>query len=72
MGAHARTRHHQTPSLPGAGHASPAHRFVLTNSLPDENSGWNIYLTAGTTHFRSLVLGDHLLMITPSGTHAVR
>jgi hypothetical protein len=19
-------------------------RFVLTNSLPDENSGWNIYL----------------------------
>jgi hypothetical protein len=22
-------------------------RFVLTNALPDQNSGWNIYLTSG-------------------------
>jgi hypothetical protein len=46
-------------------------RFVLTNSLPGENSGWNIYLTSGTAHFRSLVLGDHLVMVTPSGTRAL-
>ena len=42
-----------------------------TNSLPGQNSGWNIYLTSGTTHFRSLVLGDHLVMITPGGTRAL-
>lgn len=47
-------------------------RFVLTNSLPDENSGWNIYLTSGTARFQSLVLGQHLVMITPSGTRALR
>jgi hypothetical protein len=46
-------------------------RFVLTNSLPDQDSGWNIYLTSGTTRFQSRVLGDHLVEITPNGTHAL-
>jgi hypothetical protein len=46
-------------------------RFVLTNSLPDSNSGWNIYLTSGSTRFQSLVLGDNPVEITPSGTHAL-
>ncbi len=46
-------------------------RFVLTNSLPDNNSGWNIYLTSGTKRFQSYVLGDRLVMITPSGTRAL-
>lgn len=46
-------------------------RFVLSNSLPGNNSGWNIYLTSGTTRFRALVLGDHLVKITPNGTRAL-
>ena len=46
-------------------------RFVLTNSLPGGDSGWNIYLTSGSTRFQSLVLGDQLVMITPSGPRAV-
>ena len=44
-------------------------RFVLTNSLPGGDSGWNIYLTSGTPRFQARVLGDHLEIITPSGTH---
>jgi hypothetical protein len=44
-------------------------RFVLTNSLPGGNSGWNIYLTSGSTRFRALVLGDDPQIITPGGTH---
>ena len=47
-------------------------RFVLTNSLPHGDAGWNIYLTGGSTRFQSLVLGDHLVMITPGGTRALR
>ena len=47
-------------------------RFVLTNSLADGDSGWNIYLTSGTTRVQSLVLGDHLVMITPSGAAVTR
>jgi hypothetical protein len=43
-------------------------RFVLTNSLPDDNSGWNIYLRSGTTRFRALVSGSDLVEITPSGS----
>lgn len=43
-------------------------RFVLTNSLPGGNSGWNIYPASGSRRFQSLVLGDHLVMITPGGT----
>jgi hypothetical protein len=46
-------------------------RFVLTNSLPDQNSGWNIYLTSGTTRFQALVLGEDPVKITPDGTHPV-
>jgi hypothetical protein len=51
--------------------ASAISRFVLTNSLPDQDSGWNIYLTSGTTRFQSRVLGYHLVEITPNGTHAL-
>ena len=46
-------------------------RFVLTNSLPDSNSGWNIYLTSGSTRFQALVLGEDPQIITPSGTRAL-
>jgi len=46
-------------------------RFVLTNSLPDENSGWIIYLTSGSTRYQALVLGEDPEVITPSGTHAL-
>lgn len=46
-------------------------RFVLTNSLPGGNSGWNIYPASGTTRFRSLVLGDRLVMITPGHARAL-
>ena len=46
-------------------------RFVLT-SLPHDNAGWNIYLTSGTTRFQAYVPGDHLVMITPGGTRALR
>jgi hypothetical protein len=46
-------------------------RFVLTNSLPDQNSGWNIYPASGTTHFRALVLGENLVKITPDGTRSL-
>ncbi len=42
-------------------------RFVLTNSLPHGDSGWNIYLTSGTTRFQCLVMGQDLIKITPSG-----
>jgi hypothetical protein len=42
-------------------------RFVLTNSLPSQNSGWNIYLTKGTKRFQALVLGQHLVELTSSG-----
>jgi len=45
-------------------------RFVLT-SLPGDNAGWDIYLTSGTTRFRSLVLGDQLVMISAGGTRAL-
>lgn len=48
---------------------APVARFVLTNSLPGQNSGWNIYPASGSTRFRSLVLGDHLVEITPDGAH---
>ncbi len=41
-------------------------RFVLT-SLPQQNEGWNIYLTKGSKRFQSLVLGQHLVELTPSG-----
>jgi hypothetical protein len=41
-------------------------RFVLT-SLPGQNSGWDIYLTKGSNRFQSLVLGQHLVELTPSG-----
>jgi hypothetical protein len=44
-------------------------RFVLTNSLAGGDSGWNIYLTSSTPRFQARVLGDHLEIITPSGTH---
>jgi len=47
-------------------------RFVLTNSLPGGDSGWNIYLTSGTPRFQARVLGDHLEIITPGGTRALR
>ena len=46
-------------------------RFVLTDSLPGNNSGWNIYPTSGTTRVRAYVPGQQLVMITPSGTRAV-
>jgi hypothetical protein len=46
-------------------------RFVLTNSLPDDNSGWTIYLTSGSTRYQALVLGEDPEIITPSGTHAL-
>ena len=46
-------------------------RFVLSNSLPGNNSGWNIYLTSGTTRFQALVLGDHLVKIAPTGSRAL-
>jgi hypothetical protein len=46
-------------------------RFVLTSNLPRGNSGWNIYLTSGSTRFQSLVLGDQLVMITPTGPRAL-
>jgi hypothetical protein len=46
-------------------------RFVLTNSLPDQDSGWNVYLKSGSTRFQALVLGDHLVKITPRGRQAV-
>ncbi len=46
-------------------------RFVLTNSLPHDDSGWNIYLTSGSTRFQSLVLGDDLVVITASGRRAL-
>jgi hypothetical protein len=44
---------------------------VLTNSLPDSNSGWNIYPTRGSMRFQALVLGPHLVVITPHGTRAL-
>jgi hypothetical protein len=47
-------------------------RFVLTSNLPHGDSGWTIYPTSGSTRFQSLVLGDQLVMITPSGTRALR
>jgi hypothetical protein len=50
---------------------SGINRFVLTNSLPDNNSGWNIYPTRGTRRFQALVLGQHLVMITSTGTRAL-
>jgi hypothetical protein len=37
-----------------------------------QNSGWNIHLTTRAARFQSLVLGQHLEMITPSGTRALR
>ena len=43
-------------------------RFVLVSSLPGGNAGWNVYLTSGGTRFQALVLGQHLEMITESGT----
>jgi hypothetical protein len=46
-------------------------RFVLTNSLPDDNSGWIVYLTSGSTRYQALVLGEDPEIITPSGTHAL-
>jgi len=46
-------------------------RFVLTNSLPSQNSGWNIYLTKGSTRFQALVLGQHLVKFTPAGATVV-
>ena len=46
-------------------------RFVLSNSLAGSNSGWNIYLTSGMTRFQALVLGDHLVKVTPNGTRAL-
>jgi len=46
-------------------------RFVLTNSLPGHDSGWNIYLKSGPARFQALVLGDHLVKITPHGRHAL-
>jgi hypothetical protein len=50
---------------------SGINRFVLTNSLPDSNSGWNIYPTRGSERFQALVLGQHLVVITPHGTRAL-
>jgi hypothetical protein len=44
-------------------------RFVLTNSLPDGDSGWNIYLTSGPTHFQALALGQDLVKVAPNGTN---
>jgi hypothetical protein len=55
----------------GGVRAAAIDRFVLTNSLPDHDSGWNIYLTSGPVRFQALVLGDHLVKITPAGRHAV-
>jgi hypothetical protein len=46
-------------------------RFVLTNSLPDDNSGWIIYLTSGSTRYQALVLGEDPQVITPGGTRAL-
>jgi hypothetical protein len=46
-------------------------RFVLTNSLPGEDSGWEIYLTSGGAHFQALVLGQKLEKITPAGTERI-
>jgi hypothetical protein len=46
-------------------------RFELTNSLRHHDSGWNIYLKSGPTRFQALVLGDHLVKITPHGQHAL-
>jgi hypothetical protein len=46
-------------------------RFVLTNSLPHGDSGWNIFVKSGTTRFRSLVLGDQLVMITLHGVRVL-
>jgi hypothetical protein len=43
-------------------------RFALVGSLPGGNAGWNIYLTSGGTRFQALALGQHLEMITESGT----
>jgi|HubBroStandDraft_5_1064220.scaffolds.fasta_scaffold07032_6 hypothetical protein len=43
-------------------------RFVLVSSLPGGNSGWNIYLSAGSTRFQALVLGQDLKEITSAGT----
>jgi hypothetical protein len=42
-------------------------RFQLVNSLPGGNSGWDIYPASGARHFRSLILGEHLAVITPRG-----
>jgi hypothetical protein len=39
-------------------------RFVLTNSLPHGDSGWNIYTQSGTAHFQALVLGQQLVKIS--------
>jgi hypothetical protein len=47
-------------------------RFVLTNSLPGSDSGWEIYLTGGNTHYQALVLGQELKKISPAGTARVR
>jgi hypothetical protein len=46
-------------------------RFVLTNSLPHGDSGWNIFVKSGTTRFRSLVLGEQLVMITLHGVRVL-
>ena len=51
--------------------ASRISRFVLTNSLPDGNSGWNIYLTSGSTRFQALVLGQQLTEISTAGRKAL-
>ncbi|HUC58203.1 MAG TPA: hypothetical protein VMA95_12435 [Streptosporangiaceae bacterium] len=42
-------------------------RFVLTNNLPSQNSGWNIYLTKGSDRYQALVLGEHLVEFTATG-----
>jgi hypothetical protein len=61
---------HLAERITATGRAPASHidRFVLTNSLPGGDSGWNIYLTSGAPRFQARVLGDHLEIITPSGT----
>jgi hypothetical protein len=45
--------------------------YTLTNSLPHGDSGWNIFVKSGATRFRSLVLGDQLVMITLNGVRVL-
>jgi hypothetical protein len=55
-----------SPSRLAAGGLRPR-VWQLRSGRAGDDSGWNIYLTSGSTHFLSLVLGDQLVMITPSG-----